>query len=76
MQTIFFPFLYKINGKETYGEGRYIELRTPKENTEINFNKAYNPYCAYSPNYSCPLVTRGNRLKIRIEAGKNKFKDY
>lgn len=67
---LFLPFLDETNGEGSYGGGRYIELRLPEGDTiEIDFNKAYNPYCAYSSRFSCPIVPRANRLMIRIEAG-------
>ena len=67
---LFLPFLDKTNGEGSYAGGRYIELRLPEGDTiEIDFNKAYNPYCAYSSRYSCPIVPRQNRLATRIEAG-------
>jgi len=74
---LFLPFLDKTNGEDSYGGGRYIGLRVPEsDEIEIDFNKAYNPYCAYNANYSCPLVPRNNRLKTRIEAGVKAFKDH
>lgn len=68
---LFFPFSDETNGKETYGGGRYIDLRIPKEGEElvIDFNKAYNPYCAYSARYSCPVVPAENMIDIEIPAG-------
>jgi uncharacterized protein (DUF1684 family) len=67
---LFLPFTDLTNGFETYGGGRYLDLTIPKGNTIIiDFNKAYNPYCAYSKGYSCPIPPEENDLKIRIEAG-------
>lgn len=68
---LFFPFTDLTNGKQTYMGGRYIDLRIPTdgENIIIDFNKAYNPYCAYSPRYSCPLVPAENQLDIEIPVG-------
>lgn len=68
---LFFPFADATNGKETYGGGRYIDLRIPKEGDSlvIDFNMAYNPYCAYSSRYSCPLVPAENQMDIAIPAG-------
>lgn len=68
---LFLPFRDLTNGVETYGGGRYIDLKIPKS-TEIwiDFNKAYQPYCAYNPyDYNCPIVPEQNRLPIRIESG-------
>ena len=71
---LFLPFLDETNGLESYGGGRYIGARIPSGNTiEIDFNKAYNPYCAYNDKYSCPIVPRENYLKTRIEAGVKAF---
>lgn len=68
---LFFPFTDETNGKQTYGGGRYIDLRIPKQgdNLVIDFNMAYNPYCAYSPRYSCPLVPAENHLDIEVPVG-------
>ena len=72
---LFLPFLDDTNGEESYGGGRYIEARIPEGNTiEIDFNKAYNPYCAYNEKYSCPIVPREKYLDTRIEAGVKAFK--
>lgn len=68
---LFVPFTDLTTGVETYGGGRYLGLRIPKEGNElvINFNLAYNPYCAYNDKYSCPLVPAENDLAIAIKAG-------
>ncbi|MFL1013299.1 DUF1684 domain-containing protein [Flavisericum labens] len=72
---LFLPFLDETNGLESYGGGRYIDAKTPEGNTMVlDFNKAYNPYCAYNDKYSCPIVPRENYLKIRVEAGVKAFK--
>ncbi|MAB47818.1 MAG: hypothetical protein CMC05_04220 [Flavobacteriaceae bacterium] len=72
---LFLPFLDDTNGEESYGGGRYIEARIPEGNTiEIDFNKAYNPYCAYNEKYSCPIVPRENYLPLKVEAGVKAFK--
>ena len=71
---LFLPFLDNTNGSETYAGGRYIDLRIPNGNSiEIDFNKAYNPYCVYNEKYSCPIVPRENYLDIDVSAGE---KDY
>jgi len=71
---LFLPFLDETNGLESYGGGRYIDVRIPESDTmEIDFNTAYNPYCAYNDKYSCPIVPRKNYLKTRIEAGVKAF---
>ncbi|TYA97871.1 DUF1684 domain-containing protein [Seonamhaeicola marinus] len=74
---LFLPFLDETNGVETYGGGRYIDARIPEGDTMvINFNEAYNPYCAYSERYSCPVVPRQNYLRVRIEAGVKAFEKH
>ncbi len=71
---LFLPFLDETNGLESYGGGRYIDLRIPKgDSIDIDFNTAYNPYCAYNDKYSCPIVPRDNYLKTRVEAGVKAF---
>ncbi|ASV29149.1 DUF1684 domain-containing protein [Maribacter cobaltidurans] len=71
---LFLPFTDQTNGEETYGGGRYMDLRIPKGNKIIlDFNKAYNPYCAYNKKYSCPLVPAVNHMEAKILAGVKKF---
>lgn len=73
---LFLPFSDLSNGKKSYIGGRYIDLKIPNSNIIIlDFNKAYNPYCAYSPNYSCPKVPLENDLNVSILAGVKKFHD-
>ncbi|CAM3437990.1 DUF1684 domain-containing protein [Flavobacterium longum] len=73
---LFLPFSDLTNGEETYLGGRYIDLRIPKENLiAIDFNQAYNPYCAYNHKYSCPAVPQDNVLSVAIRAGVKKFHD-
>ena len=73
---LFLPFTDLTNGDETYGGGRYLDLEIPTGDTVIiDFNKAYNPYCAYSHKYSCPIPLEENDLDIRIEAGIKSPKD-
>ncbi|QLG46244.1 DUF1684 domain-containing protein [Costertonia aggregata] len=72
---LFLPFLDDTNGKETYAGGRYIDLTIPNNDTiVIDFNKAYNPYCAYNKKYSCPIVPTVNTLNTKILAGVKTFK--
>lgn len=74
---LFVPFKDQTNGTETYGGGRYLDLQTTdiQGNTlMLDFNKAYNPYCAFSNGYSCPIPPPANHLKIGIEAGEKIFK--
>jgi len=77
---LFIPFKDKTNGDESYGGGRYLDLKTTdiKEGELVlDFNKAYNPYCAYSDGYNCPIPPAPNHLPIAITAGEKKFgKDH
>lgn len=71
---LFLPFSDLTCGMESYIGGRYIDMRIPKGDTmTIDFNKAYNPYCAYNYKYSCPIVPLENNLDIAILAGVKKF---
>jgi uncharacterized protein (DUF1684 family) len=64
-------FKDKTNGKETYGAGRFLEVASPQGNRiVIDFNKAYNPPCAFTAYATCPLAPKENRLDTRIEAGE------
>jgi hypothetical protein len=70
----FLPFVDALAGKETYPAGRYLEPQTlPDGRLLIDFNMAYNPYCAYNENWSCPLTPAENRLKVPIRAGEKQF---
>lgn len=67
---LFLPFADETNGMSSYGGGRFIDINIPEGNVLIiDFNKAYNPYCAYNDKYSCPKVPKENYLKVTIEAG-------
>lgn len=67
---LFLPFLDDTNGEESYGGGRYIDLRIPESDTiTIDFNRAYNPLCVYNEKFSCPLVPRENYMPIQVKAG-------
>jgi uncharacterized protein (DUF1684 family) len=70
----FLPFADATSPQETYGAGRYLE---PEEVSpgilHVDFNLAYNPFCAYNERWSCPIPPHENRLKVRIEAGEKKF---
>lgn len=75
-EHLFLPFSDLTSGNESYIGGRYIDLKKPKGKTVlIDFNKAYNPYCAYNYKYSCPIVPLQNDLNIEIKAGVKKFHD-
>jgi len=70
-ERLFVPFTDATTGRETYGAGRYLDLdRTPTGIYVIDFNTAYNPYCAYNPAYDCPVPPKENRLPIPIRAGE------
>lgn len=72
---LFLPFLDDTNGNGSYPGGRYTEARIPKGDTLIiDFNTAYNPYCAYNVKYSCPIVPSENYVATEIEAGVKAFK--
>jgi hypothetical protein len=72
---LFLPFTDETNGIETYGGGRYIGLEIPESDTIlIDFNKAYNPYCAYNYKYSCPIPPKENHLNTEIKAGVKNYK--
>lgn len=67
---LFIPFTDNSNGVETYGGGRYLSLHAePEETLILDFNQSYNPYCAYSHKYSCPIPPRENFLDVSIDAG-------
>lgn len=73
---LFLPFTDETNNKETYGGGRYIDLdaKEIKDNRiEIDFNKAYNPYCAYSDGYRCPVPPEENDLELAVKAGEKLY---
>jgi len=71
---LFLPFTDDTNDKETYTGGRYIDLRIPEGDViRIDFNKAYNPYCAYNKKYSCPIVPSVNAIDTEVRAGVKAF---
>ncbi|WP_369048660.1 DUF1684 domain-containing protein [Tenacibaculum sp. UWU-22] len=74
---LFLPFTDNTSGTTSYAAGRFIDLRTTdeKEGTIIiDFNKAYNPYCAYNHNYSCPITPESNHLNVDVKAGVMAYK--
>jgi uncharacterized protein (DUF1684 family) len=74
---LFLPFTDLTNGNGTYGGGRYIDLEIPKGDTMvIDFNKSYNPYCAYNGKYSCPIPPKENDLNIAIKAGVKNYSKH
>ncbi len=75
-EEFFLPFADSTSGSETYGAGRYLDVVPLLDGHYlIDFNYAYNPYCAYNPNWSCPIPPPGNRLKVPILAGEKMFPD-
>jgi len=71
---LFMLFTDKTSGITSYAGGRYIDLRIPKgEEIAIDFNKCYNPYCAYNHKYSCPIPPEEDYLDLEIKAGVKAF---
>jgi uncharacterized protein (DUF1684 family) len=71
MRRLFVPFGDLTNGTETYPGGRYLELdRTATGFYDLDFNRAFHPFCFYNPTYDCPYPPAENRLKVPIRAGE------
>lgn len=73
---LFIPFTDLTSGDESYGSGRYLEFYISdikNNNLQLDFNKAYNPYCVYSTGYKCPIPPRENALPVAIRAGEMNF---
>ena len=67
----FLPFVDSLAGAETYPAGRYLEPEAlPGDRFFVDFNLAYNPYCAYNEMWSCPITPAENRLKVPVRAGE------
>jgi len=76
---LFLPFNDLSNGKTSYGGGRYIDIEIPDVNAKtviIDFNKTYNPYCAYNGEYSCPIPPIENNLAIEIPVGIKSYGEH
>lgn len=72
--SLFLPFTDATSGRETYGAGRYIDPEhLPDGGFRLDFNRAYNPYCAYNSNWVCPLAPVENHLDIQVKAGEKSF---
>ena len=72
----FLPFMDATTGEESYSDGRYLDLpSTDDGRLVVDFNYAYNPYCAYNPNWSCPIPPSENRLTVSITAGEKTYGD-
>jgi len=65
------PFTDKTSGNESYGGGRYLVLDIPEGNQlNVDFNMAYNPFCVYNPEHSCPIPPSENDLPVKIPVGE------
>lgn len=74
-KQLFVIFADRTTGKETYGSGRFLYADMPKDGKIVlDFNKAYNPPCAFTPYATCPLAPPENRLNLRVDAGEKKYK--
>ncbi|MEZ4816907.1 MAG: DUF1684 domain-containing protein [Flavobacteriaceae bacterium] len=74
---LFLPFTDLTSGDGSYGGGRFMDVTIPEGRTIIlDFNKSYNPYCAYNHKYSCPIPPKENDLQVRIEAGVKDFGEH
>ncbi len=75
-RAFFVAFADETSARETYGGGRYINARqTGKNSITIDFNMAFNPYCAYNPDFACPIPPRENLLKVAIVAGEKNYEE-
>jgi uncharacterized protein (DUF1684 family) len=71
LARLFVPFGDLTNGSETYQGGRYLDLdRTATNLYDLDFNRAYHPFCVFNPSYICPIPPRENRLKVPVRAGE------
>ena len=70
---LFLIFRDETTGKETYGAGRYLYAAFQGDEVDLDFNRAYNPPCAFTPYATCPLPPRGNNLQVRVEAGEKSY---
>lgn len=77
--TLFVPFTDRTNGFATYGGGRYLDVAKPAPGANeisLDFNEAYNPFCAYNDGFACPVPPQDNRLAVEIKAGEQEFHDH
>lgn len=74
-EQLFVPFTDRTNGYDTYGGGRYLDIPFEEEakTVVLDFNRAYSPFCAYNPDYVCPVPPKDNRLDIPIPAGEKTY---
>ncbi len=76
---LFVPFRDLTNGTETYGAGRYLdvpEAGLSGDALPLDFNRVYNPFCAYNPTFTCPIPPAENRLKVAVKAGEKAFGEH
>lgn len=77
---LYLAFTDATSGNESYGAGRYLDIKTTDEQANgtilLNFNNTFNPYCAYNELFSCPLTPRKNHLDIKVKAGIQVFKKH
>lgn len=74
---LFLPFTDETSTHSTYGTGRYLPVAPSKTGTiELDFNMAFNPYCAYNIEYSCPIPPKENHINIEILAGEKNYSDH
>lgn len=73
--TLFLAFADQTSANDTYGAGRYLDIKKVPGSSSItlDFNEAYNPYCAYNDNFSCPFPPKENILNVAIEAGEKTY---
>ena len=72
--ALFLPFTDTTSGEDSYGGGRYLVLDVPEtDQMVLDFNMAYNPYCVYDPDHSCPVPPSENHLSVKIEAGEKMY---
>jgi uncharacterized protein (DUF1684 family) len=73
-EELFFVFADQTSGKETYGGGRFLDSLLPVDDAVVlDFNRAYNPPCAFTPYATCPLPPKANRLKLSVKAGEKSY---
>ena len=77
-EMLFVPFRDATSSKGTYGAGRYLDLELNRDRTQegkwiLDFNQAYNPWCAYSEAYTCPFVPMENWLEVAIPVGERDY---
>lgn len=75
IEQVQYYLLFKdsTSGKETYENGRMLQIEKKGNNLIVDFNSAYNPYSSYNDNWDCPIVPKENTISIPIEAGEKKF---